>query len=467
MSIIASVAVGAGAFGMFMLDYTESAAFCGRCHTMKPELEAHERGPHREVKCGECHVAPGMASFVKAKLNGTKQLFQILTNTYPEPIHSEAERLPSPKDTCEKCHDRLDERPDVVIIRSRFAEDEVNTEQRVGVAVRLNSTSPWGAGRIHGHNELNIRFITAEDDPSRVDWIDVERPDGTKAQYISMAAVEISSVVERQIEAMKSEREVRTFGCTDCHNRAGHEMVRPDTAIDDVLARGKLEKALPYLKREALRILSADYPSWDRAWQAILGLNDFYETNYPEYFADYQQEIQTAMIVLGDIYRESADPEMKASYKTYPSNLGHQSGEGCFRCHDGAHVRLDQGKVGQETLAWECSTCHSFPAWGSDTLSIAVNQPPQYHTNPVWLFEHKEVAVVQSPVPKECSNCHTPRFCTTCHETGVRHDQMLFSHASLARDRGLDACTFCHQKVYCATCHETYEKLEAVDPRVH
>ncbi len=62
--------------GVAAVGWTETADFCGRCHTMGPELKAHEMSPHREVACAECHVEPGVAGWIKAKVNGTRQLIQ-------------------------------------------------------------------------------------------------------------------------------------------------------------------------------------------------------------------------------------------------------------------------------------------------------------------------------------------------------------------------------------------------------
>ena len=72
--------------GVTMIQWTETADFCGRCHTMAPELEAYHIGSHRDVACGECHVEPGIAGWVKAKLAGTRQLVGVVTGTYPTPI---------------------------------------------------------------------------------------------------------------------------------------------------------------------------------------------------------------------------------------------------------------------------------------------------------------------------------------------------------------------------------------------
>ncbi len=100
--------VGAFAFAgiwtsVTLVHWTETADFCGRCHQMGPELAGYEAGAHQDVTCGECHVEPGVAGWIKAKLNGTRQLIQVLTGTYPKPIpppdHSD---LPAVQDTCLK-----------------------------------------------------------------------------------------------------------------------------------------------------------------------------------------------------------------------------------------------------------------------------------------------------------------------------------------------------------------------------
>ena len=92
--------------GVSLVHWTETADFCGRCHTMDPELEAYKIGAHAEVTCGECHVEPGVVGWVKAKLNGTRQLVSVVLGTYPTPIPPpEHSVLPKASDTCEVCHD--------------------------------------------------------------------------------------------------------------------------------------------------------------------------------------------------------------------------------------------------------------------------------------------------------------------------------------------------------------------------
>ena len=80
-------------------EFTESTTFCGElCHTvMEPEHTAWSNSPHAKVKCVECHVGPGAAWYVKAKISGMRQLYAVafpyLSDTHRDP-HRESPPRP-------------------------------------------------------------------------------------------------------------------------------------------------------------------------------------------------------------------------------------------------------------------------------------------------------------------------------------------------------------------------------------
>src|ERR1051325_5107683 len=86
--------------------FTESVQFCGQsCHTvMKPELVTYSHGPHARVACVECHIGPGAAWFVKAKISGTYQVYAVAFNKYPRPVPTPIKNLRPAQETCEQCH---------------------------------------------------------------------------------------------------------------------------------------------------------------------------------------------------------------------------------------------------------------------------------------------------------------------------------------------------------------------------
>ena len=52
-------------------------------------------------------------------------------------------------------------------------------------------------------------------------------------------------------------------------------------------------------------------------------------------------------------YRRNVFPDMKVTFGSYPTNRGHTTSDGCFRCHDESHAASD-GK----TISADCELCH-------------------------------------------------------------------------------------------------------------
>ncbi|MEW5960598.1 MAG: NapC/NirT family cytochrome c, partial [Chloroflexota bacterium] len=104
--------VGLGLTGIVFLvsgyqtyHYTESAEFCGTvCHPMKSEFARYEHSAHANVECAKCHIGPGASFFVKSKIDGLKQVYAVLANTYSRPIKSPVHDLRPARETCEECH---------------------------------------------------------------------------------------------------------------------------------------------------------------------------------------------------------------------------------------------------------------------------------------------------------------------------------------------------------------------------
>ena len=163
---------------------------------------------------------------------------------------------------------------------------------------------------------------------------------------------------------------------------------------------------------------------------------------------------------------------MKVQSKTYPNNLGHKAGPGCFRCHDGAHYKVVNGQVTNESIPSTCSTCHTFPQIGGSVTGLVLAGAPTTHNDKMWVFSHKDAAAAVTaarnaeakksphgsvePAGTACGTCHQRSYCENCHTTGavmVDHDQMLYNHAASIRLSGGKACAYCHQPVFCARCH--------------
>ena len=449
--------------GVAAVSWTETADFCGRCHTMGPELKAYAMSPHREVACAECHVEPGAVGWVKAKINGTRQLIGVLTGQFPTPIPApDHADLPPTSDTCIRCHDPksliANGGPVTLVLQDKYALDEPNTQSTVALVIR-----PAGFGGevvergVHWHIDSDVDYISPDPRAQTIDYVRINEPNGEKEEFLAASVVSDPEDVQSDIDRLVAKYPLRRMDCIDCHNRVGHGIPTPGQAIDDSLAHGRIDKNLPFVKKEGVDRLSPLYASVEDADRAIAGLSDFYEAEYPLVDKTKTSNIDAAVTDLQRIYRLVATPEMQVTGDTYPNNLGHQSAPGCFRCHDGAHFKVKDGALTKEAIPAACSTCHTFPQIGAVESGVLIGKRPESHGDRLWVFNHKSVAGALDPAGTTCGACHTRTYCEGCHNTAavkVTHDDMTFNHAAVMQKTGPQACAYCHQPAFCSRCHQ-------------
>ena len=153
-----------------------------------------------------------------------------------------------------------------------------------------------------------------------------------------------------------SKGERRRMDCMDCHNRPSHQMAATaERAVDIAMASADIP-SLPFVRREAVRVLKATYPTEEAATNAIAkGLLDFYRGTYQAIYMSRRQDVEKAVTGVQQVYRRNVFPEMNVQFGTYPNNVGHIDSLGCFRCHDDNHKAQDGKKISQD-----CETCHKI-----------------------------------------------------------------------------------------------------------
>ena len=322
----------------------ESVEFCGlACHSvMEPEYTAHERSPHSRVACADCHIGPGADWFVKSKLDGTWQLIAVAFNLYPRPIPTPLHDLRPARETCEQCHWPTKFVGDRLRIKKHYAEDEANTELTTALLMRVGGGNPDESEGIHWHVDPNVT-IRYRSDESREEIYEVEftDADGKLTHFSDRTAPEEGGVW-------------RTMDCVDCHNRPTHIYEPAATAVDDAIAAGQIDRSLPYVRREGLRIIDAKYSSHEEARQRISEqLEQYYAENYPDIARQDADEIQGAAKALGDAYSVNVFPGMQVWWDTYPNHIGHDQSPGCFRCHNRKMRSEDRKHIPND-----CDTCH-------------------------------------------------------------------------------------------------------------
>jgi len=122
------------------------------------------------------------------------------------------------------------------------------------------------------------------------------------------------------------------------------------------MASGEIPNTLPFVRREAVKVLKASYPSQEAAAAEIArALREFYRTQASDGDISRRQDVEKAVNATTDIYRRSVFPEMNVAFGTYPNNIGHIDFPGCFRCHDDNHASKDGKKISQD-----CESCHAI-----------------------------------------------------------------------------------------------------------
>jgi hypothetical protein len=448
--------------GVVAAGWTETADFCGRCHTMDPELKAHAISPHRELTCAECHVEPGVEGWIRAKLNGTRQLLLLVTGSFPTPIpppgHGD---LPPTDQTCRRCHDVpslvKEGGPVKMVLETRFHEDESNTRETVALLLRPAGLGGTSATRgVHWHIDSDVRYSSADRRSRQIDVVTVTDRLGTTTTYVAASEVTMAGRVKADLDRLVANNPLVQMDCIDCHNRVGHRVPSLAEAVDEAMELEKVDPDLPYIKREAMKSLSVDYATMADAEAAIDSISDFYAEKYPLVAVGKPATVKRAVDELKSIYYLVATPEMRVSASTYPDNLGHQNSPGCFRCHDGGHFKVVDGALSKDAIPSACATCHTFPQVGSESSTFLVGQRPQSHVDRLWLFSHKRLAGSAEPSGTSCGQCHTRSYCQACHDSpalNVPHTDMIFSHAAVIREQGIQGCVLCHQGPSCTRCH--------------
>ena len=326
IAIVAVASVGA-------IHYSESNAFCGQvCHVpMEPQFTAHRLSPHSRTRCVDCHVTPTASGFLTAKLNGTRQLYGLVTNTYRRPIPSPRDRIPVPTATCERCHAPIE--PDREIKRTfREHKDNERSTEIVTALMVYSGRSHW-----HARPGVVVEYVATDKTLATIPYVRVTEA-GQSTEYFA-----------ESVTAPPAGQPVRRMDCLDCHNRPAHTLAStPASAVDRAIVRGEISTRVPFVRSQMVDALSEEHPAGMDASQAVADrLAGVFGAATPE----ARQAVQAAQ----RLYRENVFPRMKITWGTYTNQLFHVDDGGCFRCHDDTHTaKGDPAKK----IRNDCELCH-------------------------------------------------------------------------------------------------------------
>lgn len=419
--VLGGLAAIAGLFVFFiasieLLHYTESTAFCSLCHVMKPEYTAYAHSPHARADCGSCHIGPGALPAVQAKLANVRYLWVYPTNSYERPIPSPITSLRPVEVVCEQCHWPQKFYQDRLVVLPRYATDEANSLTQVALLLKTGGgqeTAGLGRG-IHWHIANPVYYIATDEKRQNIPWVQAEY-NGKVTEYLATDSTLTPADIARA--------EKRKMDCVDCHNRASHNFRRPSDALDEALASGLIPADLPAIKQQGVTVLEQSYKTEAEAAQTIAAVADYYKNAYPDIYNNRRADVQKAVTELQAIFDRSAFPFMNVTWESHPNNIGHKDFPGCFRCHDGKHLSVDN-----QAIRLECNVCHGIPEVAlpgqpaPTILAVPATNEPDSHRSTTWLSEHR------FQFDATCADCHTldnpggsdnSSFCSNsaCHAT--------------------------------------------------
>jgi hypothetical protein len=153
------------------------------------------------------------------------------------------------------------------------------------------------------------------------------------------------------------------------------------------MSLGFIDTNLAYIKTNAVGVLSRAYTNQADGLQTIANTLAEKFPNDPR--------VRGTIAAVQQIYTNNFFPEMNASWRNYPDNIGHKDFPGCFRCHDGKHVSSTGGGM---IKANDCNACHLILAQGSGAQLSQLNAQGQKFAHPIDEYDPAF----------QCTDCHSP-----------------------------------------------------------
>jgi hypothetical protein len=290
---------------------------------------------------------------------------------------------------------------DSVRLKVRYDTDGPSTETKY----RLIMHTGFGAIReahakgVHWHIESDVRYVSLDPQRRTLPLVEVRGPDGKVVTTYFDATAGVSRQALEQAERRRME-------CSDCHNARGHPFPNPADLVDEAIAAGEIDRALPAAKARAVALIDkAQGLSGPLAEQARR-FDELIAAAAPkkELTEDERALEKKFAAALKRILVQSAFETPKIDWKSFPDHGAHKDSPGCFRCHNGKHLD-EKGR----SIRLQCTLCHNLPEVFRDGEKLTVAstvvpgaEPPPSHDAPNFMHDHRD------KLDKTCATCHGP-----------------------------------------------------------
>ncbi len=174
---------------------------------------------------------------------------EVTFDRYPTPIPSPVRICARRAYICEGCHTPARFVGEKLLVKSSFADDEKNTETQTVLVLHLGGQDSLShLTGIHGVHLGHIEYVATDPSRTTIPWVQKRNADGSETVICLVSPATARTQGER-----------RVMDCIDCHNRAAHTFVTAEDAINRAMADGAVSPDLPWVHKEGLELLKANY----------------------------------------------------------------------------------------------------------------------------------------------------------------------------------------------------------------
>jgi nitrate/TMAO reductase-like tetraheme cytochrome c subunit len=425
------VIILAGSGGLITV--SEQTWFCNSCHIMNPYYASWKASGHSEVNCLECHIDPGFAGIVRAKLNGIAQAVDYSlgrNGTKPNALVKDDSCL---RDGCHAKESLLTEPVTTVNNLYKFSHQGHIDATVSGLPLLCTTCHSHFEGKEHFKISTQVCFICHF---SKAD-------NGSVAHLINTR-------------------------CWDCHDAPGKSITQGGVVIDHskfILAQLDCEQMCHNKQVD---------PNTHVQDVRCLDCHDF--QNREQYTAEelhlsHSKKDKVECLACHEVIIHTARPIEK-----------HHTSLKCDKCHQAPFEAARLAEIEFIKMPGDCSLCHNDPhsgqfkktcqqchsehGWTGRWVADAHGQDSEFPL----LGKHKSVKCLQCHIasklakarfaglPRSCEQCHPDPHagqfnsdCTTCHsEQGWTGRFLLFNHEKNSEFR-MDRI---HADLTCSSCHK-------------
>lgn len=212
----------------------------------------------------------------------------------------------------------------------------------------------------HVDPDKRTTYVAADPQRQEIVRVRVDKSDGTVEEFAADGA--------EGAAGEQPYRETRVMDCIDdCHNRPTHTFQTPAEAMDKALIWGRIDRALPYVKKLGVEVLTEAKGNPGDLDKIAQRVRSYYQENYADRFAADHDGMEAAIREIQAIHNRNVFPDMKVTWGTYTMNIGHDDevSKRCFRCHDDHLVDKEGKSIGQD-----CDACHAVLAWDEENPEV-------------------------------------------------------------------------------------------------